>query len=97
MSLQFVAYASMKVEYAEQYADMPFMCTGVADIAQELLAERLPAGSNILIDPQAFIDTPIDHGRHWQRCFLVPKSSSAIEAHSDDSFESVLQPTSYHA
>jgi hypothetical protein len=55
--------------------------SGTSDIvtlARDLINDRLPAGGgNIPINPNAYLDTPVDQGNHVQRCYLVPKSSAA--------------------
>ena len=62
-------------------------------MAQGLLDERLPPSSILCIDAQAFLDTPIHYGQHWQRCFLVPKSSVSpvLDGLSDDGLEGVMK------
>lgn len=55
----------------------------IAAFAMELIQERLPSGGKFDVNPLAYLDTPIDKGKHMQRCYLVPKSSALEDELSD--------------
>jgi hypothetical protein len=52
----------------------------ISAIAGAFLKERLPLHSSLVINPNAYIDSPLETG-HVQRCYLVPKLSAEAEMH----------------
>jgi hypothetical protein len=66
----------------------------VAAVAEVLIQERLPSG-NLAINTNAYLDTPIDGGRHVQRCYLVPKSAvTSMESDNEDASEGMRRSRS---
>ena len=65
----------------------------VAEVAQMLIKERLPA-ENFAINTNAYLDTPTDSGRHVQRCYLVPKSAVTSVSSDEDASEGMRRSRS---
>lgn len=63
----------------------------VAAIAMDLVQERLPSGGKLTVNPLAYLDTPIQHGYHMQRCYLVPKLLALDDVSSGDDCEPALR------